>query len=65
MGELEQLRNKYDPILFSDELWLIANNSKVFANRSKSIIKNDVGLNSNLILAMQILTKTKRSYFYI
>ena len=52
MGELEQLRNKYDPILFSDELWLIANNSKIFANRSKSIIKNDVGLNSNLILAM-------------
>ena len=27
-------------ILLSDKLWLIANNSKSFANRSKSIINN-------------------------
>ena len=31
-------------ILLSDKLWLIANNSKSFANRSKSIIWNDFGL---------------------
>ena len=30
--------------LFSDELWLIANSSKSFANRSKSIIRNNSGL---------------------
>ena len=31
-------------ILLSDELWVIANNSKSFANRSKSIIRNNLGL---------------------
>ena len=31
-------------ILFSDELWLIANNSKSFANTSKTIIRNNLGL---------------------
>ena len=31
-------------ILPSDKLWLIANNSKSFANRSKSIIRNNLGL---------------------
>ena len=31
-------------ILFSDELWFIANNFKSFANRSKSIIRNNVAL---------------------
>ena len=31
-------------ILFSDELWSIANNSKSFANGSKSIIRNNLGL---------------------
>ena len=30
-------------ILLSDELWLITNNSKSFANRSKSIIRNNLG----------------------
>ena len=41
MGELQQLRNM---ILFSDELWSIANNFKSFANGSKSIISNNLGL---------------------
>ena len=31
-------------ILLSDKLWLIANNSKSFANGSKSIIRNTLGL---------------------
>ena len=31
-------------ILLSDELWLIANNSKSFANGSKSITRNSLGL---------------------
>ena len=31
-------------ILLSDELWVIANNSKSFANEKKSIIRNDLGL---------------------
>ena len=31
-------------ILRSDELWLIANNSKSFANGNKSIIRNNLGL---------------------
>ena len=31
-------------ILFSGELWSIANNSKSFANGSKSIIRNSLGL---------------------
>ena len=31
-------------ILLSDEPWLIANNSKSFANGSKSIIRNNLGL---------------------
>ena len=31
-------------IILSDELWLIANNSKSFANKSKSIIRNNLGL---------------------
>ena len=31
-------------ILLSNELWLIANNSKSFVNRSKSIIRNNLGL---------------------
>ena len=31
-------------ILLSDELWVIANNSKSFANGSKSIIRNNLGL---------------------
>ena len=31
-------------ILLSDELWSIANNSKSFANGSKSIIRNNLGL---------------------
>ena len=31
-------------ILLSDKLWLIANNSKSFANGSKSIIRNNLGL---------------------
>ena len=83
-------------ILLSDELWLIANNSKSIVKQSKSVIRNNLGLcthsntdaytvntvkflrrafyiehlwwlflDSNLILAMQILTKTKKSYFYI
>ena len=30
-------------ILLSDELWSIANNSKSFANGSKSIIRNNLG----------------------
>ena len=82
-------------ILLSDELWLIAINTKSFANESTSIIRKNLGFckhskagvllwilqifsraafyieqlwqliqNSNLMLAMQILTK-KRSYCYI
>ena len=31
-------------IVPSDELWLIADNSKSFANGSKSVIKNNLGL---------------------
>ena len=31
-------------ILFLEEPWLIANNSKSFANKSKSIIRNNLGL---------------------
>ena len=31
-------------ILLSDELWLIVNNSKSFANRSMLIIRNNLGL---------------------
>ena len=31
-------------ILLSDQLWSIANNSNSFANRGKSIIRNDLGL---------------------
>ena len=31
-------------ILLSDELWLIANDSKGFKNGSKSIIRNNLGL---------------------
>ena len=31
-------------ILLSDELWLIANNFKGFANRNKSISRNNLGL---------------------
>ena len=34
-------------ILLSDELWLIANNSKSFVNRSKSIIRNNSGLHKH------------------
>ena len=42
MGELQRPRNKNDPP--SDELWSVANNSKSFANGSKSIIRNNLGL---------------------
>ena len=31
-------------ILLSDELWLIANNSKNFVNKSEPVIKNNLGL---------------------
>ena len=31
-------------ILLSDKLWLIANNSKNFVNRSESMIRNNLGL---------------------
>ena len=31
-------------ILLSDELWSIANNSKSFANKSKSILRNNLSL---------------------
>ena len=38
MGELQQTRNKnYPPFR---QTWLIANNSKSFANEKKSIINN-------------------------
>ena len=39
-------------ILLSDELWSIANNSKSFANGSKAIIRNNLGLykHSNIYL---------------
>ena len=42
LGELQQARNKNDPPF----RWtiLIANNSKSFANESKSIIRNNLGL---------------------
>ena len=42
MGELQQLRKKI--ILLSDDLWLIANNSKSFVNGSKSIIRKKFDL---------------------
>ena len=42
MGELQQPRNKNIPL--SDKLWLLVNNSKSFANWSKSIIRNNKGL---------------------
>ena len=42
MGELQQPREKM--ILLSDKPWLIANNSKSFANGSKSITRNNLGL---------------------
>ena len=31
-------------ILLSDKLWLVANKSKSFTNRGKSIIRNNLGL---------------------
>ena len=42
MGELQQPRKKNDPP--SDKPWLIANNSKSFANGRKSITRNNLGL---------------------
>ena len=33
-------------ILLSDELWSIANNSKSFANGSKLIVRNNLGLSA-------------------
>ena len=42
MGELQQPRNKNDPPF--NELWFIANDSKSFANKSKSIIRNNLGM---------------------
>ena len=33
-------------ILLSDELWSIANNSKSFANGSKLILRNNLGLSA-------------------
>ena len=39
-------------ILLSDELWLIANNSKSFANGSKSVIRNNVVCVSSLKFAL-------------
>ena len=42
MGELQQPRNKM--ILLSDDLWVIANNSKEFSNGSKSSMRNDLAL---------------------
>ena len=42
MGGLHQQGTKM--IHLSDELWLIANNSKSFANGSKLIIRNNLGL---------------------
>ena len=41
----ENFNNKGTKIfLLSDQLWLIANNFKSFANMSKSLIKNNLGL---------------------
>ena len=42
MGELQQQRNKND--FHFRQLQLIANNSRSFANESKSIIRNNLGL---------------------
>ena len=42
MQKLQQLRKKM--ILLAVELWLIANNSKSFANENKPIIRNNLGL---------------------
>ena len=42
MGELQQMRNKNDPPF--RWTWLIANNSKNFANESESIKRNNLGL---------------------
>ena len=40
----ENFNNQGTKILFSDKLWLVANNSKSFVNRSKSMIRNNLGL---------------------
>ena len=42
MGELQQQRNKND--FYFRQLQLIATNSRSFANESKSIIRNNLGL---------------------
>ena len=42
MGELQQPRNKNDPSF--KWLWLIANNSKSFANGSEPTIRDNLGL---------------------
>ena len=43
VGTHASLKQPEHGILLSDELWLIANNSKSFANGSKSIIRNNLG----------------------
>ena len=45
-------------ILLSEELWLIANNSKSFINRSKSIIRNNLVCKSTLKFILFKLSKT-------
>ena len=40
----ENFNNRETKMILSDELWSIANNSKSFANGSKSIIANNLGL---------------------
>ena len=42
-GRTSTTKDQKSPPL-SDKLWLIANNCKSFANRSKSIIRNNLGL---------------------
>ena len=41
MGELQQPRNKNDPLLRQT---MTANNFKSFANESRSVIRNNLGL---------------------
>ena len=61
MGELQQPRNKMIPLL--DELWLIANNSKSFVNKSKSIITNNLDLRKSS--EIYLILELSKTFFWI
>ena len=59
MGELQQLRKKM--IFLSDELWLLANNSKSFDKGNKSIIRHYLSLCKHAEIC---LVNNFQKYFY-